>query len=101
MARTVFIEAVRGGGLVFTQGTTASRATGPVPETVHNPDFPYRHNQIKLQTELTLESLRSILEAAGTSFEHVVRAEIYLSDIKYLAGLDEVWERYFPIDPPA
>jgi enamine deaminase RidA (YjgF/YER057c/UK114 family) len=31
----------------------------------------------------------------------VVRGEIHLSDIRHLATLNRVWERFFPKDPPA
>ena len=45
--------------------------------------------------------MRSMLAEVGAGMEHVVRTEIYLNDMRYLAGLEEVWGNFFPNDPPA
>ena len=41
---------------------------------------------IEEQTTRTLENLKAILEAAGTSFDKVVKANVYLSDITNFAA---------------
>lgn len=97
----IFMQAVRGGGLIFTQGKGPSRKGAMAEEVWGHPDFPYRYNQIKLQTEIVLDYFKSLLEEQGSSLEHVVKAEVYLRNMRDISGLDEVWRRYFPTDPPA
>ena len=40
------------------------------------------------------------LAAAGSSFEHVVKAQVFLTDLKNFNGFDEIWREYFPVPPP-
>lgn len=97
----IFVQVVRGGGFVFTQGKGPSLPEGPVEEVYGHPDFPYQRSQIRFQTQFVLETLGKMLEAAGSSFEHVVKAEVHLTNMADFAGMDEVWGRFFPSDPPA
>jgi enamine deaminase RidA (YjgF/YER057c/UK114 family) len=97
----IYSQAVRGGGFVFTRGTTPTGERGPIDEIVPHPELAYRHNPIRFQTEYILDYLKKILADAGCSLEDVVRAEIYLQDMRDLAVFDEVWGEFFPTDPPA
>lgn len=100
--QAIFLQAVRGGGFIFTRGKAgATDERGAVPQVFGHPDFPYRDDQIRFQTEFSLNSLRKVLEDAGASLEHVVKAEVHLSDPSLFTGMDEVWRRFFPKDPPA
>ena len=96
-----YVYAVRGGGFVFTAGRAAATAQGLVEEVLPDPEFPYRYHQIRLQTEHVLNDLKGVLADAGCSLQDVVRAEIHLVEVKDLAGLDEVWRKFFPANPPA
>ena len=99
----VYSQAVRGGGFVFTAGVAMRHPDGiaPDPEMLPDPEFPYSRNRIRIVTERILEDLMSVLEGAGCSAPDVVRAEVYVDDAEHLAVLNEVWERFFPVDPPA
>jgi enamine deaminase RidA (YjgF/YER057c/UK114 family) len=99
--RPIYVQEVIGGGLVFTQGKGPSRGGELAPEIFSHPDFPYRDNQIKLQTEIIMEYFKALLEDEGVGLEHVVKAEIYMNHTSQLAGFDEVWSKYFPDNPPA
>ena len=96
-----YLQAVRGGGLIFTAGKPASGTQGPIPESLPDPQFPYRYDQIRLQTEYVLNTLKNNLSDANCSLDQVVRAEVHLKNIEDLAILDEVWREFFPKDPPA
>jgi enamine deaminase RidA (YjgF/YER057c/UK114 family) len=86
---------------VFPAGQIASDyKTGVAPAVRRNPGFPYYGSDIKLQTRYVLENLRKTLAAAGSSFEHVVKAQVFLTDLKNFNGFDEVWREYFPVPPP-
>ena len=97
----VYSQAVRGGGLVFTRGTTATGPRGPIDEIVPHEELAYRHNPVRFQTEYVLGYLKKLLADAGCTLEDVARAEIYLVDMADYAVFDEVWSKYFPVDPPA
>ncbi len=103
----VFINAVRGGGFIFTAGKAVIKEGGkPVTKEdafgeIFNPVFPYRINHIKRQTELTLDFFKALLEDMGASMEDVVKADIYLENVKDIASMDEAWRKYFPTSPPA
>ena len=96
-----YLQAVWGGGLIFTAGKVAAGTQGPIPESLPDSEFPYRYNQIRLHTEYVLNTLKNNLSDAGCSLDQVVRAEIHLKNIEDLPILDEVWREFFPKDPPA
>lgn len=56
---------------------------------------------IKKQTERVMENLKGIVEAAGSSLDHVVKTTVYLVDMGEFAAMNEVYGRYFPTAPPA
>jgi 2-iminobutanoate/2-iminopropanoate deaminase len=56
---------------------------------------------IEAQTEKTLENLKGVLERAGFSMEDVVLTRVYLIDHEDYPKYDAIYQRYFPMDPPA
>jgi enamine deaminase RidA (YjgF/YER057c/UK114 family) len=58
-------------------------------------------SSIEKQTDYTLKKLAAIAEAAGTSFDRAVKAEVYIAHPNDFAGMERVWKRWFPNDPPA
>lgn len=56
---------------------------------------------IRLETRRTLENIRAILEASGSSLRDVVRVGVYLADMNDFAAMNEVYREFFPKDPPA
>jgi len=56
---------------------------------------------IKSETRRTLENIRSILEAAGSSLRDVVKVGVFLTDINDFAAMNEVYKEFFLADPPA
>jgi 2-iminobutanoate/2-iminopropanoate deaminase len=55
--------------------------------------------EIETQTERVLENLARVLEAAGSSLDHVVRASVYLVDLATFPRMNAVYARYFSGDP--
>jgi enamine deaminase RidA (YjgF/YER057c/UK114 family) len=51
------------------------------------------------QTADVLKQIDEILAEAGTSKSNLVRAEIFLTDIKDFAGMNKVWDAW--VDPKA
>jgi aminoacrylate peracid reductase len=53
------------------------------------------------QTRFILESIRSVLEAAGGSLRDVAFNQIFLKDLKDYAAMNEAYREFFPAQPPA
>lgn len=83
-------SAIVAGNLVFTSGHV-----GWVPETREAPA------DIEAQTAQTLENLKAVLEAAGTSLARVVKVTVFLTNIDDFGAVNQVYRRYFPSNPPA
>ena len=96
-----YTAATRAGNLVFAAGHLASDfKQGVAPEARLDPAFPYYGSAIKKQTRYVLENLEKTFEAAGTSLQHVVKAQVFLTDLVHFNGFDEVWREFFPTPPP-
>ena len=86
-----FSQAIKANGFVFVAGITArDPKTGQVIE-----------DDITKQTELVMENIKAILEAAGSSFDRTVKTTVYLKDMNDFDAMGKVYSRYFPSHPPA
>ena len=82
--------ATKFGNLVFVAGQTGRHpATGEVGKDVRE------------QTRNTLERIKVILAAAGTSLDNVLSAMTHLTRVQDLAAYNEEYAKYFPTDKPA
>jgi enamine deaminase RidA (YjgF/YER057c/UK114 family) len=89
------------GDLIFAAGQLATDfRSGIPPEARTNPSFPFYGSDIKLQTDYILKNLTRTFAAAGSSLDDVVKAQVFLTDLKNFNGFDEVWKQYFK-RPPA
>lgn len=86
-----YSQAIRANGFIFTAGQVAfDPATGQIVE-----------GDVSAQTVRVLENLKAIVEAAGSSLDHAVKATVYLKDMGDFAAMNEVYARYFPKNAPA
>ena len=84
-------QAVKAGGMVYCSGfVPADPATGKLVK-----------GDIEVQTDRVLQNLKAVLEEAGSSLEKVVKSTVFLADRADFAGMNKVFARYFPTDPPA
>jgi 2-iminobutanoate/2-iminopropanoate deaminase len=56
---------------------------------------------IQTQTRRVMDNLGAILEAAGASFDQVVKTTIFLRDMADFAAMNEVYGSYFASPAPA
>ncbi|HMG18800.1 MAG TPA: Rid family detoxifying hydrolase, partial [Gemmatimonadales bacterium] len=56
---------------------------------------------VRSETKRTCENLRAILQAAGSSLDHVLKCNVYLRDINDFAAMNEVYRTYFSAPFPA
>jgi 2-iminobutanoate/2-iminopropanoate deaminase len=87
------VQAVRLGNLVFCSGAS--------------PRDPKQGNRVveggfKEQATQALANLKAVLEAAGSAFEHCLKATCYILNVdENLPLLNEVWVQHFGKDLPA
>jgi len=56
---------------------------------------------IRAQTKQVLENVKSLVEAAGGTLLDVTQTTVYITDLANYGGMNEVYQTYFPVDPPA
>jgi enamine deaminase RidA (YjgF/YER057c/UK114 family) len=96
-----YSEAFVAGDLIFAAGQLASDFKGGVPaEARKKQNFPYYGSDIELQTAYVLENLKTTFAAAGSSLDHAVKAQVFLTDLNDFPGFDAVWKHYFKVPPP-
>ena len=86
-----YSQAVIHDGFVFVAGQ------GPVNPKVGK----YEPTDVRSETRQTIENLKAILEAAGSSLDQVVKCNVYLRDINDFAAMNEVYSSYFKAPAPA
>lgn len=85
-----YSHAVVAGGFVYVSGQ------GPVqPETGEMPDA------FEEQVRQTLSNLKTILEAAGSGLDNVVKVNAYITDLTRFSEFNEVYKEFFQDAPPA
>ena len=95
-----YTEAFSVGGLIFAAGQLATDFKIGIPiEASIDPNFPFYGSAIKKQTHFILKNLKRTFEAAGSSLDHVVKAQVFLEDLNDFNAFDEVWKEYFKTPP--
>jgi 2-iminobutanoate/2-iminopropanoate deaminase len=56
---------------------------------------------IAAQTDRVLQSLRAVLEGAGSGLDRVVKTTVFMTDLGEFGAMNEVYATYFTSDPPA
>ena len=85
-----YSQAVKTGNLLFVSGQIPiNPKTGNIP------------GDIKEQTRQSLENLKAILTAAGTSLSNVLKTTVFLKNLDDFATMNGIYQEYFPKDPPA
>ncbi len=86
-----YSQAVVAGNTIYTAGQIALD-----PETME-----LAEGDVASQTDRVLRNLAAILEAAGSSLNHVVRTTVYLVDMADFPAMNEVYSRHFGDHRPA
>ena len=97
------------------QTDTAPKAIGPYSQAVKVGPWLFTSGQIPVdpksgeivqggiekQTERVMENIKNILIFSGMDLNDVIKTTVYLNDINEFAKFNEVFARYFQINPPA
>lgn len=83
-----YSQAKEFGGFIFTSGQIPiNPSTGEFPEG------------IAAQAEQSCKNVGAILEAAGSSFDKVIKTTCFLADMSDFAAFNEVYAKYFSSKP--
>ena len=86
-----YSQAIIAKGFVFASGQIAID-----PETGE-----LNHGSIEEQTTLVLNNLQAVIEAAGSSFEKVVKCTVFLQDMNDFVQMNEIYGKFFKSPCPA
>jgi 2-iminobutanoate/2-iminopropanoate deaminase len=56
---------------------------------------------IKRQTRLVLQQMKTCVEAAGSSLDNVLKCNVYCTSAEYFKAVNEVYVEFFPTNWPA
>lgn len=86
-----YSQAIASGGLLFCSGQLGlDPVSGALVE-----------GGVEAQAERALRNLEAVLDAAGLSFNDVVKTTIFLADIDDFAAVNAIYARHMPDPPPA
>lgn len=86
-----YSQAIVEGGFIFVAGQ------GPINPVTGSLEL----GDARSETKRVFENIQAILEAAGSSLEHVVKCNVYLRDIADFAAMNEVYATFFSAPFPA
>ena len=86
----------------YSQGVIAGNllfVSGQIP--INPSDGSLVSDSLESQANQVFKNLHAIIQEAGTSFEHVLKLTIYLTDLENFAAVNKVMENYFSQPYPA
>ncbi len=86
-----YSQAVEANGMLFISGQLpVDPATGTIVE-----------GGIAEQTDMVLKNIGAILEAAGYSYDDVIKSTVLLDNMDNFKAMNEVYGKYYQSEPPA
>ena len=86
-----YSQGIKFQNLVFT--------SGQIPINPENGEL--IEDDFKLETHQVLKNLNAVLKEGGSSLQSAVKLTVYLTDLSFFPEVNEVFNDYFPNDPPA
>ena len=84
-----YCHVVRAGNTIWVSGAIGAAPDGTIPDDVGQ------------QAEIALAAIDACLKASGAGAEHVVKVNIYLTDVADRAKINPARQRYFGAHRPA
>lgn len=92
----------------------APKAVGPYSQGIATDDFVFTSGQLPLnpdtntipqgieaQTKQSLDNVKAVLEAGGSSLDKAVKVTIFVKDLNDFNKVNEIYATYFTKNPPA
>jgi 2-iminobutanoate/2-iminopropanoate deaminase len=86
-----YSQAIRYGDMLFVSGMIA---IDPKTNELSKGD-------IEAQATLVLDNIKAVVETAGFSMKNVLKAEVFMKDLKDFGKYNAIYVKYFPENPPA
>ena len=84
-----YSQAIKVGNTLYTSGQIAlDPATGTLAPA-----------EIEAQSEQVMKNLAAVLEAAGYTFDEVIKTTCFLQDMGHFAAFNAIYEKYFVSKP--
>lgn len=80
---------IMAGGYLYVSGQGAAKSDGSFPATTEQ------------QIEQALSNIEAIVKGAGLTMQHIVYAQLYLTDMSKYDEANRAWTKAFPKDAPA
>ena len=77
------------------EGKTLYATVAPI-----HPDGKIEFDDPLVQFELTIASIKQVVEAAGGTLDDVTMTQFFITDAKYTKEMNEVWVKYFKAPYP-
>jgi 2-iminobutanoate/2-iminopropanoate deaminase len=87
-ASATLTPGIRHGDVIYTSGQLGVSRDAP-------------DSTIQGQTKKSLENVKAVVEAAGSTMANVLKCTVFLVDVKDFAGMNSVYTSFFPKEPPA
>lgn len=84
-----YCHVVRAGNQIWVSGSVGMRADGSIPDGTVD------------QFRIALEAIDACLQHAGAGAQHVVKVNVYMTDIRERAAINPLREKYFGEHRPA
>jgi len=81
--------AIRVGDMLYLSGQLPGSRETPMDSTIQG------------QTKQALDKIKTIVEAAGTKMENVVKCTVFLANGADFQGMNQAYREFWPKDPPA
>ena len=85
-----YSQGIRAGGFIFVAG---EKGMDPVTKQI----VP---GGIEAETRQTLENIKAILEAGGSSIDKVVSTFVFMTDLADFQKMNQIYAEYFTANPP-
>lgn len=85
-----YSQAVKIGNTLYVAGQVGFTLQGKLDTT-----------SVENECRQALNNAKAIVEAAGMNMQQVVKATLFVTDLKKFSKINEVYGTYFPINPPA
>ena len=86
-----YSQGIRSGNLVFT--------SGQIPINPQSGEL--ISDNFKAEVHQVLNNLDGVLKGGGSSLQCAVKLTVFLTDLSYFAQVNEVFDVFFPENPPA
>ncbi|KAJ7085770.1 Endoribonuclease L-PSP [Mycena belliarum] len=83
---------------VFSQATVAKGIVYCSGNIGCTNEFIVVEGGVQAQTRRALENLSVVLKAAGSGLQHIVKANVYLTDMRDFSAMNEVYLQFFDKD---